>query len=174
MKNFIFGVLALGMIACAGGSVSNTEESIVGNLNRLHTEFKGKYIEDAADHKDLMATLTGLNDSIIIYVDELVKSYPQSTAIALQYSLVGESSMKLKKGEVAIKYFELLETNYAKDDNVPRALFNKAYTYEFVMKDTKKAIKAYKHLYKNYPHSKWAENAKSQILYLKNPSFIGE
>jgi len=174
MRILLIGMLAISIVACSGAGSKDTEEVILGKLTKLHETFSSKYSAEKVDQEDLKQELALINDTAIQLVEILAASYPESKVIAEQYFLVGESSMKLKNGELAIKYFSLLEEKFPTHENIAWAIYNKAYTYENVNKDIENAIVTYKQVYKKHPTSEWAENAKSQVLYLNNPSFIGE
>ncbi len=174
MRILLIGMLALSIVACSGTGSADTEDVIVGKLTKLHETFASKYTAERVNQEDLKQELVSINDTAIQLVESLVANYPESKVIAEQYFLVGESSMKLKKGELAIKYFTLLEEKFPTHDNIAWAIYNKAYTYENVNKDVEKAILTYKQVYKKHPTSEWAESAKSQVLYLNNPTFIGQ
>ncbi len=171
MKNFILGLLGLVLVSCSGDSkldkMSETEldKGMSGLQNKFDMIFNNHYEEDS---------LKNLNDSLVIYLNVLAENFPKAKKLPNWYFLVGETNMKIKQGQAAIKYFETLELNYPQHGDVPKAIYFKAYTYENVMQDIERAIETYKSLYKTYPDSRWAENAKSQVLFLNNPSFIGE
>ena len=171
MKNLILGTLALILISCSGDSkldkLSEVEldKEMSAIQNKFDVIFNNHYEEDS---------LKVLNDSLVIYIGVLAENFPKSKKLPSWYFVVGETNMKIKQGQAAIKYFETLEINFPQHEDVPKAIYFKAYTYENVLQDIERAIETYKTLYKTYPDSRWAENAKSQVLFLNNPSFIGE
>lgn len=172
MKKILLSACTLLIIACSSNSNSLEHQSDVqlkdGALalqKKFDTEFAGSSNVD---------TMKFILDSMDTYFKTLHEKYPDSEFSATVLFGLGESAMKLKEGKMAIDYFDQLIAQYADNEIVPRAAYFRAYTYQEVLHENEQAIEAYKKLYKTYPDSKWAENAKNQVLFLNNPSFIGE
>lgn len=174
MRLIALSLLVIGIYSCTGEASKMSQKegaALQAGFNGLLDEFNGIYNNEV--EKDSVR-LVQINDSLKVYVDAMAEKDSLASELAQLYFLFGETSMKLKNAEWAIEYIDLGVQYFPTSDETPRALYNKAYTYENVLNDTEKALKTYKFLYKNYPDSKWAENAKSQVLYLNNPTFIGE
>ena len=173
MRKIIFGALLTSILTACSLNTSflgaKSEAELVDGFNQLQSEFNQVF--DERFHAD---TLSTVQDSLKLYFEALLEQYPESKFLPELLFDLGESSMKLKDGKGAINYFEQLIKEYPSDSDVARAAYFVAYTYQEVLKDEQRAIEAYKQVYKTYPDSKWAENAKNQVLFLNNPSFIGE
>ena len=167
MKKVMVALMAVVLISCGGASTGvevKSEKELTDNFKKLNNSFTKSFDEDGDK-----AALAASADSLVSYFDSMVKNYPENSNLANMYFSVGEASMKVSKGTEAIKYFDALETNYPENENVSKALYLKGQTYEVVLVDTVQAIAAYKHLYKTYPESEWAQNASNQVMHLINP-----
>ncbi len=171
MRNLVLGAFGLLLISCSGNSKLDKMSEV--ELEKGMTELQNKFDMIFNNHYE-EDSLKSLNDSLVTYITVLAENFPKSKSLPNWYFIVGETNMKIKQGQAAIKYFESIELNYPQHPEVPKAIYFKAYTYENVMQNVEKAVDTYKMLYKTYPDSRWAENAKSQVLFLNNPSFIGE
>ena len=161
-------LLAVVLISCGGASEGvsvKNEKALEETFQRLNASFTKSF--DEQGDKDVLKASA---DSLTVYFDELVKNYPENESLSELYFAIGEVSMKVDNGEEAVKYFDELESKFPEDKNLSKALYLKGHTYEEALKDTAQAIAAYKHLYKTYPQSEWAQNAKNQVLHLNNPN----
>jgi len=161
-------LMAVVLISCGGASEGanvKSEKALEEAFQTLHSSFT-KSFDEQGDKELLKASA----DSLVVYFDELVKNYPKNKSLSELYFAIGEVSMKVDNGEGAVKYFDELESKFPADKNLSKALYLKGHTYEEALKDTVQAIAAFKHLYKTYPKSEWAQNAKNQVLHLNNPN----
>ena len=148
---------------------AKSESELVDGFNQLESQFNRVF-----DEQFNADTLSSIQDSLGIYFEVIAEKFPESKFLPELLFHLGETAMKLKDGKSAIVWFEQLISDYPEHTEAARATYFVAYTYQEVLKDEEQAIKAYKKVYKTYPDSKWAENAKNQVLFLNNPSFIGE
>ena len=165
-------LMALVLVSCGGASEGanvKSEKALEEAFQKLHSSFTKSFDEQGSKE-----VLEASADSLVIYFDELIKNYPENKSLSEMCFAIGEVSMKVNNGEKAVKYFGELESKFPEDGNLSKALYLKAHTYENALKDTVQAIAAYKHLYKTYPESKWAQNAKNQVLHLNNPNLEQE
>lgn len=173
MRLIVLSLFSVVVFSCNSSSklASKSEKELVSGFENLLNQFNALY--NVEQNKDTIQ-LNSLNDSLKLYVEALLEKDTTNSSLANLYFSFGETSMKLKNSELALKYYNALVLSFPNNEDVPRALYNIAYTYENILHDTDLAIEKYKYLYKTYPETKWAENARSQVLYLNNPSFIGE
>lgn len=171
MKKVMVAILAAVLISCGGstGVGSKSKKSLEDSFNKLHDSFTESF-----DNQGDMDSLKTSADSLVLYLKAMVSNYPESESLSGYCFAVGEVSMKVERGQDAIKYFDTIESKYPEDENVSKALYLKGYTFENILTDTVQAIAAYKHLYKTYPESEWSQNAKNQVLRLNNPGLLGE
>lgn len=175
MKQFFYMVTSvLILTACNPGSPSSSEE----NINVDHVKVDMLRISDQFDdifvNKYNRESLTLLADSIVIYVNQLSNALKGNPELVKYYFLAGETSMKISKGELAIKYFEQLIQEFPEDELTDKSMYFIAYTYENVIQDIEKAKEVYKQLYKEKPNSDWGENARSQVLFLNSITSFSE
>jgi outer membrane protein assembly factor BamD (BamD/ComL family) len=166
MKKVMVALMAVVLVSCGGVSTGldlKSEKELVDGFQKLNSSFTKSFDEDG--DKDALAASV---DSLVLYFDSMIKNHPQDTNIANMYFAAGEASMKVNKGEEAIKYFDALATNYPKNENVSKGLYLKGQTYEVVLVDTAQAIAAYKYLYNIDHDNEWSKNAGNQVLHLIN------
>jgi outer membrane protein assembly factor BamD (BamD/ComL family) len=85
----------------------------------------------------------------------------------------GNLSVNLKKGNDALRYFNLLASKYPNDERIAQSMFLKGYVYEELFHNINKAREAYTMLMEKYPESEYASIAEASINNLgKTPEQI--
>ena len=167
MKKLFLPVVVAGFISACGGGASVSEAELVASFEKNAQSFSTVF-NTAANYD--AAKLTALSDSAILLLDELQKQYPKSAQVPELMYKAGELCMQSNKGKQAVAYFTQLADSFPEHEAVPKAMYFIGYTLETVLEDVEGAKTAYKKLYRGYPQSDWAENARSQVLYLNNPT----
>lgn len=170
MKKAIFIIcVIIGLNSCNSGGDSSqpskSEVELAQHILELNKRFDDIFVNDYDRQK-----LTQISDSIVISLEEMTTSYPESSELPSLYFVAGEVSMKVFNGERAVKYFEKMVELYPEDAQTDKAMYFIGYTYENVIQDVEKAKEKYKALYREKPNSDWGENAKSQVLFLESSS----
>jgi outer membrane protein assembly factor BamD (BamD/ComL family) len=168
MKKVIVALMALVLVSCGGSNTGvdgKSEKELSDAFQKVHSGFVQSF-KVQGDRAALKATA----DSLTVFFNSIVKNHPESNGLSEFYFAIGEVSMMVNDGESAVKYFDALESKYPESENVAKALYLKAHTYEDILTDTVQAIASYKHLYKTYPENEWSQNAKNQVLRLNNPN----
>lgn len=162
MKKLLIAFLTVFVVACStGGLRSKSENDLLDSFENLSTAFDTTF-----DEHGQVSSLKLTSDSLLLYFNTILEVYPESKNLPALYFCLGEVNMKIQDGLKAVEYFEALEEKFPEYIEVPKSIYLKGYTYEIIINDVEKAKESYKHLYKNYPDAKWAQNAKNQVLYL--------
>lgn len=181
MKKIILPVLVgFAMISCGGDSTTEGGETTVPTSTATETQLlegftsvRSKFdfvFNNPADHK--AEDLKPLNDSMAYYVESLISTYPKSEKLADVLCKAGVSSLNSKDSDRAIKYLSFVIDSFPKHNLVPKSMYMVGRVHEVLTQDIEEAKAAYKVLYRTFPNTDWAENAKSSIKQINNPMFL--
>lgn len=178
MKKVLLPILVVfAMVSCGGGDTSVAEPSaVVQTEAQLLEGFKNTTVKfddvfnHPADHK--AEDLQPINDSMSYYVDALINGYPKSENLGNVLCKAGVSSLNSKNSGNALKYLNFVIDSFPKHDLVPKSMYMVGRVHEVLLEDVESAKAAYKVLYRTFPNTDWAENAKSSIRQINDPMFL--
>lgn len=179
MKRIILPVLAgFALMSCGGEKAAEveapqvptvSEAKIIEGFTSVRSKFDNVF-NNPADHK--AEDLKPLNDSMAYYVEALIGGYPTSEKLPEVLCKAGVSSLNSKDSEHALKYLNFVIDSFPKHDLVPKSMYMVGRVHEVLTQDIEGAKAAYKVLYRTFPNTDWAENAKSSIKQINNPMFL--
>ncbi len=152
MKNakisLIISLTIVMFIACtskkdqAVQDIKKMEESLLKDSNGLNSQVAKQIV-----------------DAYIAFAD----AYPKDTNAPVFIFKAADISMNSNKPEQAVNYFNRVLKDYPDFRRAPDCIFMKAFLYENVMKNYKKAEELYKEFIQKYPKHDLADDAQMSI-----------
>ncbi|MEI8203395.1 MAG: tetratricopeptide repeat protein [Bacteroidota bacterium] len=148
-KTTILLIITILMFAACGNKMEKAAKNIKQMEDALLKDSTGIDIKKAKD----------LTDAYLAYADE----FPKDTLAPVFIFKAADISMNISKPEQAVNLFNRVLKDYPDFRRAPDCIFMKAFLYENVMKNLKKAEEFYKEFIKKYPNHELAKDAQISI-----------
>lgn len=170
-KIFLPIVAAVVLFSCGDSnstqSPSMTEAELISGFEAVRSKFNVIF-DNPQDYSQ--QDLEPLNDSLVMYVDAMVASYPASAELPELLCRAGVTSLNVKNSTKALEYLNYVADTFPEHPVVPKAMYFIGRTKEVLVEDVEGAKEAYKKLYRTFPKSVWGMNAKNSVQQIMNPA----
>jgi tetratricopeptide (TPR) repeat protein len=166
----------------------NKFEKARGILDTLLENLKDNAANDAIELSFILNTSKNDSSHLVDFADaELLTKQNKFDEAAKKYKLVAENQKaftlnnicELREAEMelalnnydkSVKMLEKISNEGQGNIYADKALYLMAQTYQFGLKNVEKAAEAYENLLEKFPNSLYLDDARDQIIKLKNPS----
>jgi outer membrane protein assembly factor BamD (BamD/ComL family) len=155
-KVIIFGFLLAALYSCTSNS-----NKISVDKNKLLLEIKeseNKLYEDTL----MRINISAANNAVILY-SRFANNFPDDSSSVEYLFRAGELCKALNKGQLALSYYEKIESEYPSFPKLPLVIFMQGFVNETQLKDYEKAKYHYQRYIDKYPKSKLSNDLKVVI-----------
>jgi outer membrane protein assembly factor BamD (BamD/ComL family) len=121
-------------------------------------DVRGKIYANGGFNKDEAEKYLSLTDAFL-------KNYPSDTSCPTTIYRAGQVAMTLGNGDKAVEYFSKYRAEFKAGPKAEEALFNLAFSYSELKKDTENARKYFDEFLKTYPNSELADDAAAMFMF---------
>jgi hypothetical protein len=176
MKKILLSLATLVSLAsCESGLEGRksgfSEQQLIAGFEGVRLNFKNVF-ENPKDYNQ--DKLKPLNDSLVFYVDALVREFPKSSDLPKLLCKAGVSSLNVKNSEKALEYLNYVVDSFPNNQIVPKSMYFIGRTKEVLLDDIEGAKGAYKKLAQQFGTTVWGMNARTSVELLMNPTKLEE
>jgi hypothetical protein len=176
MKKILLSLATLALlVSCEGGLDAKksgfSEQQLISGFEGVRLNFKNVFDNPKDYNQD---KLKPLNDSLVFYVDALVREFPGSSELPKLLCKAGVSSLNVKNSQKALEYLNYVVDSFPNHQIVPKSMYFIGRTKEVLLDDIEGAKAAYKKLAQKFGTSVWGMNARTSVELLINPTKLEE
>ena len=176
MKKIFLSLATSLLIASCGGGLDPqksgfSEQELISGFEGVRLNFKNVF-ENPKDYDQ--DKLKPLNDSLVFYVDALVREFPTSIELPELLCKAGVSSLNVKNSKKALEYLNYVVDSFPSHQIVPKSMYFIGRTKEVLLEDIEGAKNAYKKLAQKFGTSVWGMNARTSVELIMNPTKLEE